>query len=96
MAKLEQIITIQSPVDKVFAYISEPANQVEIWPSMVEVTDVKRLPDGGYTHGWVYKMAGVRLTLTKYGPLFRLCQFEPELPRFVIATGAVTTAKAAD
>jgi uncharacterized membrane protein len=61
MAKLEQSITIQAPVDRVFAYISEPVNQVEIWPSMVEVTDVKRLPDGGYTHSWVYKMAGVRL-----------------------------------
>ena len=61
MAKLVRSITIQAPVDRVFAYISEPANQVEIWPSMVEVTDVERLPDGGYTHGWVYKMAGVRL-----------------------------------
>ena len=62
MAKLIKSISIQAPVDKVFAYLSDPNNQVEIWPSIVEVTDVVRLPDGGYTHGWVYKMAGVRLT----------------------------------
>ena len=61
MAKLVKSISIQAPVDRVFAYISDPNNQVEIWPSIVEVSDVERLPDGGYTHGWVYKMAGVRL-----------------------------------
>jgi uncharacterized protein YndB with AHSA1/START domain len=61
MAKSIQTITIDAPVEKVFAYISEPANQVEVWPSLVEVKDVERLPDGGYTHTWVYKMAGVRL-----------------------------------
>jgi uncharacterized protein YndB with AHSA1/START domain len=61
VAKLVKSISIQAPVDQVFAYMSEPANQVEIWPSIVEVTNVERLPDGGYTHDWVYKMAGVRL-----------------------------------
>ena len=61
MAKLERCIFIQAPVDKVFAYMSDPNNQAEIWPSIVEVSDVQRLPDGGYTHGWVYNMAGVRL-----------------------------------
>jgi uncharacterized protein YndB with AHSA1/START domain len=61
MATIEKSIRIGAPVDQVFAYLSEPANQVEIWPSIIEVTDVKRLPDGGYTHDWVYKMAGVRL-----------------------------------
>jgi hypothetical protein len=53
MAKLVKSIVIQAPVEQVFAYMSEPNNQVEIWPSIVEVSDVKRLPDGGYTHGWV-------------------------------------------
>jgi uncharacterized protein YndB with AHSA1/START domain len=61
MAKLVKSISIEAPVDQVFAYMSEPTNQVEIWPSIIEVSEVKRLPDGGYTHDWVYKMAGVRL-----------------------------------
>jgi len=61
MAEVVKSVSIGAPVDQVFAYMSEPANQVEIWPSIIEVSDVKRLPDGGYTHDWVYKMAGVRL-----------------------------------
>jgi uncharacterized membrane protein len=61
VAKLVKTIFIEAPVDRVFAFASEPANQVEIWPSLVEAKDVERLPDGGYKHRWVYKMAGVRL-----------------------------------
>ena len=61
MAKLVKSITINAPVEKVFSYISVPTNQPEIWPSLVEVGDVKRLPNGGYSHRWVYKMAGIRL-----------------------------------
>lgn len=62
MAKTRTTIKINAPVEKVFAYISEPANQVEIWPSLVEVRDVEQLPGGGYRHSWVYKMAGVPMT----------------------------------
>jgi uncharacterized membrane protein len=60
MAKLERSITINAPVEKVFNYASDPNNHPEFWPSVVEVKDVKRLPNGGYSHRFVYKMAGVR------------------------------------
>jgi uncharacterized membrane protein len=60
MAKLERSITINAPVEKVFNYVSDPHNHLEFWPSVVEVKDVKRLPNGGYSHRFVYKMAGVR------------------------------------
>jgi ligand-binding SRPBCC domain-containing protein len=60
MAKLERSITINAPVEKVFNYVRDPNNQQEIWPSVVEVEDVKWLPNGGYSHRFVYKMAGVR------------------------------------
>ena len=60
MAKLTRTITINAPVEKVFAYASEPTNLPEIWPSMVEVKDVQPSPAGGYNFGWVYKMAGMR------------------------------------
>ena len=60
MAKVEKTITINTPVEKVFGYINEPTNLPEIWPSMVEVKDVQRLPNGGNSFGWVYKMAGMR------------------------------------
>ena len=61
MAKLEKSITIDAPVDKVFAYMTEVTNLPEIWPSMVEVKNVEKLPNGASNFGWVYKMAGARL-----------------------------------
>ena len=60
MVKIEKTITINAPVEKVFGYVSEPTNLPEIWPSFVEVKDVKLLPNGGYSFRWVYKMAGMR------------------------------------
>ena len=60
MVKGETIITINASVEKVFAYVNEPTNLPGIWPSMVEVKDVQRLPNGGTSFRWVYKMAGVR------------------------------------
>lgn len=61
MAKVKKTITIKAPVEKVFGFISEPTNLPEFWPSLVEVKDVKRLPNGGTSNRWVYKMAGMRL-----------------------------------
>jgi uncharacterized membrane protein len=61
MAKLQKTITIDAPVEKVFAFMNEPTNLPEIWPSMVEIRNVQPLPSGGYNFGWVYKMAGMRI-----------------------------------
>ena len=61
MAKVKRTITINAPVDKVFGYWEEPSNRPEVWPSLVEIKDVRRLPSGGHSMRWVYKMAGVRL-----------------------------------
>jgi len=60
MVKGETTITINAPVEKVFSYLDEPTNLPDIWPSMVEVKDVQRLPNGGTSFRYVYKMAGVR------------------------------------
>ena len=61
MAKLEKNITINAPVEKVFGYIDGATNLPEIWPSLIEVKDVQRLPNGGHSDRFVYKMAGIRL-----------------------------------
>ena len=61
MAKLESSITINAPVEKVFAYGTKPENLPEFWPSMIEVNNVKELPNGGYSYDFVYKLVGVRL-----------------------------------
>ena len=60
MAKVEKTIAINAPIEKVFGYVEEPTNLPEIWPSLVEAKDVQRLPNGGTSFRWVYKMAGVR------------------------------------
>ena len=69
MAKLTKSITIDAPVEKVFDYVSDSTNLPEIWPSLMEMKDVKHLPDGTTTDSWTYKMAGIQLkgtTVTKY------------------------------
>jgi uncharacterized membrane protein len=69
MAKLTKSITINAPLEKVFGYVSDSTNLPEIWPSLIEIRDVKHLPDGRTTDGWTYKMAGIHLkgtTTTEY------------------------------
>ena len=58
MAKITRDILINAPVAKVFEYHSNPMNQPEYWPSMLEVKDVE---EEERTYNWVYKMAGIRL-----------------------------------
>ena len=61
MAKITRDILINAPVEKVFEYHSNPMNQPEYWPSMLEVKDIEEQPGGGRKYNWVYKMAGIRL-----------------------------------
>jgi len=60
MAKITRSISINAPVEKVYAFMTDPTNLPEVWPSMIEVKDVQPSPAGGYNFGWVYKMAGTR------------------------------------
>ena len=61
MAKLTKSILIDAPVDKIFAYMNDPYNLPEFWPSMLEVKDVKTLANGGASFKFVYKLVGIRL-----------------------------------
>jgi uncharacterized membrane protein len=60
MAKLEKSIFIDAPVEKVFGFMAEPYNILEIWPSMQEIKNLEALPNGGHSYDWAYKMAGLR------------------------------------
>jgi uncharacterized membrane protein len=60
MPKIGKSISINAPAEKIFDYWTEPANLPEVWPSVVEVKDRQRLPNGGNFFRWVYKMAGMR------------------------------------
>lgn len=61
MEKVEKHTFIGAPPAAVFAWLADPAHLPEIWPSMVEVTNVRRSPDGAHSFDWTYRMAGVRL-----------------------------------
>lgn len=60
MAKIERTVTINAPVEKIFNYVNDSSNLLEIWPSLVEVKDVQWLPNGGTRLRFVYEMAGMR------------------------------------
>ncbi len=60
MVKVKKHIEIEAPVEKVFDFMSEPKNLLDIWPSMVDVKNVEELPEGGITYDWTYRMAGIR------------------------------------
>jgi ligand-binding SRPBCC domain-containing protein len=60
MAMITVSTRINAPVEKVFKYMHFPENQVEIWPSLIEVRNVSKLPNGGHKFDWTYKMAGMR------------------------------------
>ena len=60
MAKIEKAAMVNAPIEKIFGHINELSNWLEFWPSLMEITDVQSLPNGGYSGRWVYKMAGMR------------------------------------
>lgn len=60
MKTIEKTITIDAPVEKIYGFVDDPIHFPELWPSLVEVTDVELLPKGGHRFHYLYKMAGAR------------------------------------
>lgn len=60
MVTIDKDITIKAPPEKVFDYLVEPKHFPEIFPSLIDVTNVEKLPAGGYRYHWVYKLAGIK------------------------------------
>jgi len=61
MERIKRTVFIEAPPAKVFGYLIDPKNLPEIWPSMVEVSNVKTKPDGtAESNDFTYKMAGVK------------------------------------
>jgi uncharacterized membrane protein len=60
MAKVQKKVIINAPIDKVFVFMADPRNLPEIWPSMVDVKNVRPGSHGGFNFDWVYKMGGLR------------------------------------
>ena len=72
MARIDREVIINSSIERVFNYLKEPTNWPEIWPSLIGVGDLQRLPNGGYKGKAEYKMAGMRFKgsgeLTEFVP----------------------------
>jgi carbon monoxide dehydrogenase subunit G len=60
MVSMTKSVHIEAPVEKVFAFMQEPNNLVDIWPSMQEVRHVQPMANGGYKYDWTYKMGGIK------------------------------------
>jgi uncharacterized membrane protein len=57
MERIQKSVTIHAPVSQVFEFVSDPRNLPDIWPSMIEVSN---LDDAGQSFDWTYKMAGMQ------------------------------------
>lgn len=60
MITIRKTITIDAAASRLFDFMTTPENLPEIWPSLIEVSNVRRTPDGAHAYDWVYKMAGIR------------------------------------
>jgi len=61
MATLTKSVLIDAPIEKVFAYLENPMNMLDVWPSMVDIRNIQSTDGGLKTYEWTYKMAGMKL-----------------------------------
>jgi len=59
MTEISKEILIDVEVKDVFDFILKPMKVSSIWPNLVQVSNEKPLPNGGYKFNWKYKFAGV-------------------------------------
>jgi uncharacterized membrane protein len=60
LARIDREIIVNSTLERVFRYVSDPYNWPELWPSLMAVEDVKPLSNGGFSARYEYKMIGMR------------------------------------
>ncbi len=58
MAKISRTVEIDAPAERVYAFMTNPENIPEVWPSLLEATNVQLSEDGSHSFDFVYKMAG--------------------------------------
>lgn len=62
MATVERRVTIQAPVETLFAYMDNPDHQAEIASDATTIESVERLPSGGIKSRYSYDVAGMSFT----------------------------------
>lgn len=61
MITIEKSVVIDAPVEKVFAYVVDPAHEPEYMTGTDAVKDIQRLPDGRYTYTTVSTFLGLHV-----------------------------------
>ena len=61
MTIINKALVIKAPPDKIFDFVIKSSNLTRLWPSLLEITNEKLLPNGGYCANYKYKMAGTTL-----------------------------------
>jgi hypothetical protein len=61
MASIDKELMIKAPPEKIYNFVIKSSNLTKLWPSLVEITNEKLLPNGGYCASFKYKMAGIYL-----------------------------------
>ncbi|HZM24481.1 MAG TPA: SRPBCC family protein [Anaerolineales bacterium] len=61
MKTILQDIRVDTSVDRVFDFLTDPHHLPEIWPNIIEVKNVKRSKNNeSFNFGWTYKMSGAQ------------------------------------
>jgi hypothetical protein len=58
MSRIEKRVAVNGSIERLFTYVPEIERSPEIWPGLLEVGEVQRLPLGGVMARWIYKMTG--------------------------------------
>lgn len=61
MAKLIRSTTVHARAEDIFDFLGDKTHIPEFWPSMVDVSAIEDLPNGGKKYHWTYKLAGLRV-----------------------------------
>ena len=64
MIRTEKSIVIGVPVAEVFAYVEDPRHLPEYFTGILEVSDIRQLPTGGFACKTISKFAGLHTEMT--------------------------------
>lgn len=59
MSRIEKRVLVNCSIERLFTYVPEIDQLPELWPGLLEVGEVQRLPLGGVMARWLYKTTGV-------------------------------------
>lgn len=59
MATITKSLIMKAPAEKIFHFMDDPYNLLGVWPSLSEVKNVEKLPNGGVCYQYTLKVLGI-------------------------------------